>query len=104
MGIAVLGSILTWQYGARMLTWLNAHGVPVHERDAIKSSIGGALRVAGHARPEMGSALAQASNRAFLDAIHLTVLVALIVVLGGIVLTATFYPRRGVRAQVDGYS
>jgi EmrB/QacA subfamily drug resistance transporter len=95
LGIAVLGSILTWQYGKTISTWMQMHGVVKPIQGTVRASLGGALSVAHHAPSTIGPALAKASNAAFLHAIHVTVLVGLGVVTLGIALAGTLLPPRG---------
>ena len=94
LGIAVLGSILTWQFRANIIRWAEDHGVSGSTQSAIKKSIGSALQTAGRAEPKAGATLVHASNTAFVDAIHVTAGVATGALLVGIALCAAFYPRR----------
>jgi DHA2 family integral membrane protein (MFS transporter) len=89
LGIAVLGSILTWEYGRTIASWMRLHGVVGPLQATVKSSLGGALAVAHHVPSPKGSALATAANAAFLHAMHVTLIAGLAVVTLGIAIAAT---------------
>ncbi len=73
LGIAVLGSIAASRYAGRISHLLG--GLKPGDRSAARTSIAGALRVAGTLRGSAADALTLGARQAFVDGIHLAVLV-----------------------------
>jgi Na+/melibiose symporter-like transporter len=101
LGVAVLGSMMTWLYKGHIDAWMGVHGTPAQMRGQIRASIGGALGVARHKSQSGMHFLAQAANAAFLHAIYVTVLVALGIVLVGIVIASALLPSRNNNGQPE---
>jgi EmrB/QacA subfamily drug resistance transporter len=91
LGIAVLGSLLVSRYTSSLETALQ--GLPEAVQDAARSSLGGAIGVAGPDSP-----LAAAAREAFTDAFSGVLLIAAGVVAVAAVLVAIVMPR-GVGAS-----
>jgi EmrB/QacA subfamily drug resistance transporter len=77
LGVAVLGSILTSQYGSALSPSLS--GLPAAARGAATSSLAGALQVASHMGPQ-GTTLADAAKNAFVDGMGIALFVGAIVI------------------------
>jgi EmrB/QacA subfamily drug resistance transporter len=76
LGIAVLGSIAASKYATAVGPALN--GLSHSAKDQASTSIAGALHVAASLPAEAGSALTASAQSAFVDGIHLAVLVGAI--------------------------
>jgi EmrB/QacA subfamily drug resistance transporter len=90
LGVAVLGSILSSGYRARVDVSA-LHGAAAH---AAHDRLQGALYVAGRIGGERGQQLASSANHAFVGAMNTTVLVAMGFALGGALLAALLLPSR----------
>jgi Na+/melibiose symporter-like transporter len=76
LGIAVLGSIAASKYASTMAPSLN--GLSHSAKSQASTSIAGALHVAASLPAQAGQALASSAQSAFVDGIHLAVLVGAI--------------------------
>jgi DHA2 family multidrug resistance protein-like MFS transporter len=94
LGVAVLGSIVTSLYQAR----LPLAQLPDQLRVPVTRSIGAALEIAGRLDdPDLGRALATAARAAFVSGFRTAFVVATVVALAAAAMVARFGPRR-----VDG--
>jgi len=92
LGVAVLGSLLSSLYRGDMDAAVQ--GLPAGAADAAHGSIGGAAEVAAQVGGAAGAALQQAAAGAFVDAMHVTVLVAAGMALAGAAVAAALLPSR----------
>lgn len=99
LGVAVIGSLASSVYGARLADALDGRPVPPEALAAARSSVGAALEVAARAPGAAAELLAAAARGAFVDALHVGVLVAAGVALAGAVLTLAFLPVRSRSAE-----
>jgi EmrB/QacA subfamily drug resistance transporter len=99
LGVAVIGSLLSSVYGARVLDQLPA-GVPVGARNAASDSLGGALAVSAQLG-RAGNALAEGAREAFVFAMSRASLVTAGIALVGAVVAWRFLPARAVEETRD---
>ncbi|MGN6752828.1 MAG: MFS transporter [Intrasporangium sp.] len=93
LGMAVLGSVLGAVYAARVSDLLPS-GLPGSVADAAAETLGQATVVADHLGGGIGQAVLDAGRTAYVDAMHVTDLVAAAVLVVGAVLAVTTLPRR----------
>jgi EmrB/QacA subfamily drug resistance transporter len=91
LGVAVLGSIFAARYHAAIGSLAF---VPDHQRELARESIGSSLRVAARLGGDTGTQLRQHAHMAFLDAMRLTYLCGVAVVLVAFVVAWRFLPAR----------
>lgn len=91
LGVAVLGSILAWQYGLAIEPALAP--LPPEAADIASDSIGGALAVAERVG-DAAAPLVEAARVAFIDGMSVAVLLAAVVAALGAVITWVFLPAR----------
>ena len=89
LGVAVLGSVLAWQYGSAMTPAVAQ--LPSEAADIASDSIGGALAVASQIG-QAAAPLVDAAKLAFVDGMQIAVLVAAGVAFVGAVITLVFLP------------
>src|SRR5262249_32834209 len=97
LGIAIIGSVLSSIYASKMGDFLAGTPVTGHAADTVKQSLGAALGVAhGLAKtaPQLASSLANTANNAFVDGMHVGVLVAAGATLLGAVIAFIWLPAR----------
>ncbi len=94
IGVAVIGSLLSTRYHARMTPLIAPDHVSASIAATILGSIGGALGVAGHLGGTLGAQLANAARFAFISGTDLALLPAAAVVLIGCLLAAAALPTR----------
>ncbi|MEU8675944.1 MFS transporter [Streptomyces sp. NPDC048560] len=75
MGIALLGSVMNAAY-APGLSGLHGRGVPAEAGSAASNSLGEAYQVAGQLGGPAGALLRTTARHAFMDGLHLTLLVS----------------------------
>ncbi|MFC9247969.1 MFS transporter [Streptomyces sp. NPDC057136] len=75
MGIALLGSVMNAAY-APGLSGLHSRGVPAEAGTAASNSLGEAYQVAGQLGGPMGALLRTTARHAFMNGLHLTLLVS----------------------------
>ncbi len=85
LGVAIVGSLLASTYASSLGT-----GAP----EAARASVGAALRVAGDVGGAQGAALALAARSAFVDGMHVGVVVAAGAALFGSAVALAFLPSR----------
>ncbi len=95
LGVAVIGSVLSSVYRPRMVSLLADGGAPPEMIAAVKSSLGGALGVAGSVGGDAGDALAKAAREAFVDGMQRGLFVSLLVGLVGAAIAFRYLPARG---------
>jgi DHA2 family multidrug resistance protein-like MFS transporter len=78
LGIAILGSIGTAIYRGEMAQTMPA-GVPPEAGEAARDTLGGAADVAGQLPADLGMLLLDAAREAFLQSLHLTVIISVAV-------------------------
>jgi EmrB/QacA subfamily drug resistance transporter len=97
LGVAVIGSVLSSVYSARMGDFLAGKPVSSGSATQIKESLGAALgyanRIAGDA-PAVASSLARTASEAYVDGMHAGVVVAAGATLVGAVIAAIWLPAR----------
>jgi MFS transporter, DHA2 family, multidrug resistance protein len=91
LGVAILGSVLSTVYRDGLGSAVNV--LPAGLRGDAAESIGGTLAALGAAGPRAG-ALQQAANDAFVHAMHVTALCAVVAVLLGSAVVWLFLPGR----------
>jgi EmrB/QacA subfamily drug resistance transporter len=92
LGVAVLGSLLASRFTAALPASVAA--LPGPARAAVRSSLGGALGVAGSLPPAVGGPLAAAAKSAYVDAMSASLVAAAIVAVAAAVMVRRFYPDR----------
>jgi EmrB/QacA subfamily drug resistance transporter len=93
LGIAVLGSVLSAGYLAR----LDLVGLPVASVAAVRQSVFGGVAVAGKLH---SAALLASVQRAFVHGMDVALLVSAGIALAGVVLTVRFLPQTNARQQL----
>ncbi|PDP88590.1 MFS transporter [Glycomyces fuscus] len=78
LGVAVLGSVLTASYRTNLTA---VEGVPSGAVDAARETLGGAANAATEVGGPAGDALMGAARTAFTDGMHLTSVIAVVIVL-----------------------
>lgn len=114
LGVAVIGSVLSSTYGARIAEFFAGTPAPPPAVDAAKGSLGGAIGVAQNLRAAGGPSAAFAdrllatANQAFVDALHTGALVAAVATFAGVIVALAFLPARArardVARQHDEYA
>jgi len=94
LGVAIIGSVLASIYGGRVGDFLTGLGAPQEAITAAKSSLGGANIVAAQAPAAQGAELMRVANQAFVDALHLGVIVAATATAAGAVMAFIFLPAQ----------
>lgn len=96
LGIAVLGSVLSGVYRARIGDHLGA--VPAGQRaavgDSVSSTYGAAANLAAHGQPAAAGRLVEASNSAFIAAMHWAAWGSVAVALIGVAVVLAWLPAR----------
>jgi predicted MFS family arabinose efflux permease len=98
LGVAVLGSIAASRYTNSLSDAL--HAVPAAERAAAQSSLAGALEVAARLPAPAGNALASAAQHAFVDGIHLSATVGVVLALIASVVVFRNLPAQFAHGEV----
>jgi EmrB/QacA subfamily drug resistance transporter len=95
-GVAIIGSLATARYrsqiGHALTTTLR--GLPVSARGPVTDQIGDAFAVAARLPGPLGHATASAAGQAFLSGVHLTAIVAAVVMVIAMVIAAITIPNR----------
>jgi EmrB/QacA subfamily drug resistance transporter len=91
LGIAILGSVAASHYATKMAPFIRSLGPA--DQDAARTSIAGALRVAGHLPARAGQILTAAADNAFVDGVHLAVTVGAILATISAVIVYKFLPH-----------
>jgi EmrB/QacA subfamily drug resistance transporter len=95
LGVAVLGSLLSSVYSARIND--SVQGLPPAVASAARDSVGTAAGVAARIGGDAGQALTAAAHSAFLHGMDVTVLVGAGVALAGALVALLFLPARAQR-------
>jgi EmrB/QacA subfamily drug resistance transporter len=98
LGVAVLGSVLSSHYRDGMAPEAT-HGVPAGAASAAHDSIGGASAVAEKIGGAAGQALHHTANLAFVDGMHIAMLVAAAVTAAGALVALVLLPAREGAAE-----
>jgi MFS transporter, DHA2 family, multidrug resistance protein len=80
LGIALLGSIGTAVYRAKMASAVHA-GVPAETIEAARANLGGAVAVAGHLSPELGAVLLGPAREAFAQSLSTVAAISVAILL-----------------------
>jgi EmrB/QacA subfamily drug resistance transporter len=98
-GVAIIGSVATSRYHARMDAALNGPGLrqpvshlPAGSRSVISNQIGGALTVAGHLPAGVAGRIGAAADGAFVSGVRLGALVDVVVMVVAVAGVARFIP------------
>jgi len=92
LGVAVLGSLLASRFTAALPASVAA--LPAPARAAVRSSLGGALGVAGSLPAAAGAPLAAAAKHAYVSAMSTSLVAGAIVAIAAAVMVRRFYPDR----------
>lgn len=92
LGIAILGSLATAAYRSTMTEMIPA-GLPPAAAEAARSTLGGAITVAGQLQAGPGAALLDAARLAFSHGFFLSVLACAVIAAGAAVLAAVMLRR-----------
>ncbi len=92
LGIAVMGSIAASQYSSAVEGLTG--DLPAASAEAARSSIAGAVRVAGEIGGAAGDALRAGANQAFVDGVHVSVTIGAVLAVGAGLLVWRSLPRR----------
>jgi len=96
LGVAVLGSVLAAVYSAALAPAV--HDLPAPLALATRNSLGAALRVAQRLGGGAGPALQAAARVAFVQAMHVTVVIGVGMALAGVLVAVVFLPARATQA------
>ncbi len=94
LGVGVLGSVLSTRYQDHLAPLLAGHPIPAEARNAILSSVGGALAVAARAGGHLGDELSHVAKLAFTSGMDLSLIVGACATLAGVLVAALFLPTR----------
>jgi len=92
LGVAVLGSVAASKY-ASVLAVVTVH-LPAAARQQARSSLTGALSVAGKLPHAAGLAVRQGADTAFVDGIHLACILGAVLAVGSSALVLRYLPAR----------
>ncbi|MEZ5141850.1 MAG: DHA2 family efflux MFS transporter permease subunit, partial [Acidimicrobiales bacterium] len=114
LGVAVVGSVLSSTYGAKITEFFAGTPAPPEAVAAAKGSLGGAigvaqgLQAAGGPSAAFADRLLATANQAFVDALHTGALVAAVATFAGVIVALAFLPARArardVALQHDEYA
>ena len=96
LGVAVLGSVLAQAYRSRLTPYLGV--LPARARASATVSIAQTQQIAQHLGPA-GHRLLTAASSSFVDAMHLTALISVLIAVAGAAAIATWMPGRETRSQ-----
>ena len=102
LGVAIIGSVLASVYGGRVGDFLTGVGAPEAAIEGAASSLGGADIVAGQAPAAQGAELMRVANQAFVDAMHVGVIVAASATAVGAVMAFIFLPAQARPDDISG--
>jgi len=91
LGIAILGSVAASHYATKIAPFIRS--LSPADQDAARTSIAGALRVAGTLPARAGQVLTAAADHAFVDGIHLAVTVGAILATISAVIVYRYLPH-----------
>lgn len=93
-GVAVLGSVFISVFRPRITEALSGLPIPAEALEAARGSIGAALAVAEQAPAEGRAIIIESARSAFMDGLHVSVLVAAAAAIIGVVLAIRYLPNR----------
>ncbi len=94
LGVAVIGSLLSNRYDARVTTALAPYHLPAAVGRAVHDSLGAALGVADRLGGATGAGVAHSARSAFVSGMHLGLLAAAAVALAGAVVALAVVPGK----------
>jgi len=94
LGVAILGSLVSSAYGAKVVDAFRAGGVEGSAVARARDSIGAAVGVANGIGGDAGRSLAAAARSAYVDAMGPAVVVAAVAALAGALIAVFFLPAR----------
>jgi EmrB/QacA subfamily drug resistance transporter len=92
LGIATLGTLLTMIYRQHVLASPTVSSLPGRLRTPVASSVGSALEAARSLPVGVAHAVDRVANEAFVHSVHVTVVVASVVLVSGIAVAVAFLP------------
>jgi EmrB/QacA subfamily drug resistance transporter len=92
LGVAVMGSVAASKYAGAIDRLTTGLGAPA--RQAARSSLASALRVAAQQPPAIGRALSHGAQSAFIDGIHFAVTVGAVLAWTAAVIVVRYLPKR----------
>jgi DHA2 family multidrug resistance protein-like MFS transporter len=98
LGIAILGSLGTAVYRNVMSASIPA-GIPAEAAEVAKDTLGGAVAIAHELPAQLGTALLDASYSAFAQGLHLSAIIATVLMVGTAILAVTML--RDIRPSGD---
>jgi hypothetical protein len=101
LGVAIIGSVMSSVYQDRVAGRIAGQGLPHAAAAQIRSSLGGALEVAQRAGGHTGVLVAAQAKAAFVDGLHLAVLVGAVAAFLGAFIAAKWLPARAVARVAD---
>jgi hypothetical protein len=99
LGVAVLGSLLSSVYGARLLD--TVRGLPAGVSNAASDSVGAAVQIAARIGGEPGRALASTAHSAFIHGMDVSLLAGAGVALVGALVALLFLPARAAAPEPE---
>ncbi len=94
LGVAIIGSVMSSVYHARLATTLAGRTIPRPLAEQIRSSLGGAIAVAHGIGGPAGALIEESAKSAFVDGMHQAVLVGSAAAFLGAIIAARFLPAR----------
>jgi EmrB/QacA subfamily drug resistance transporter len=101
LGVAIIGSVMSSVYQNRIDSAAGVHALPQAAAAQIRSSLGGALGVAQQLGGRTGVLVAAQAKAAFVDGLHLAVLVAAVAAFLGAFIAAKWLPARAAARVTD---
>jgi EmrB/QacA subfamily drug resistance transporter len=94
LGVAIIGSVMSSVYHDKISSVLTRHPLPTAATEKIRSSLGGAIEVAHSIGGSSGALIEASAKSAFVDGLHLAVLVGAAAAFIGALIAAKFLPAR----------
>jgi MFS transporter, DHA2 family, multidrug resistance protein len=94
LGVAIIGSVMSSVYHDKITKVIARHPVPRAASDTIRSSLGGAIAVAHSIGGPAGALIEASAKSAFVDGLHLAVLVGAAAAFIGAAIAGRFLPAR----------
>jgi MFS family permease len=100
-GVAIIGSLATDRYRSQVGHALGTtlRGLPGPARGPVGNQIGDAFAVAAHLPAALAHATRQAASQAFVSGVHLTAIVAAVIMLAAMAVAACTIPHRPESAR-----
>ncbi len=105
LGVAIMGSLTASAYAANITAasgFAQLEQASPEAAAAVRDSIGGAALVAEQVPGDVGAAIQQAANDAFINALDHAVVIAALVAFGGALIAYLFLPARAQAAGAKG--